>query len=760
MVEVDKQELNEAKDSNQTNPETEGGDVVNPTPETPPKEDTPVEEKPQSVDPVAEMDIEEQEYSDEEFKRYVDLYDRTMTDIEQGQIVMGRVLAVTDNEVLVDIGFKSEGSIPIDEFGEPPEVKVGDKVEVFLDDIEDADGQLILSKKKATFMRLWDKVVDVHNQGGTIEGRCMRRIKGGIVVDLMGVDAFLPGSQIDVKPIRDFDALIGQVYEFKIVKVNRLRKNIVVSRRALLEESMAEQREEVLDTLEKGQIREGMVKNITDFGVFVDLGGVDGLLHINDLSWGRVKHPSEVVKLDEKIKVVVLDFNDAKDRISLGLKQLQPHPWKEIDQKYPEGAVVKGKVVSIADYGAFVELERGVEGLVHVSEMSWTRHGVHPSKMVSVGEMIDVKILSVDKDRKRISLGIKQLYPDPWEEIDKKFPVGTKYKGRVRNMTNFGAFVEMEEGIDGLIHISDLSWTKKIKHPSEVLKKGEEVEVIVLEVNKDDRRVSLGFKQLTEDPWPAFEEAYKVDSVTKAKVIRFVDKGVIVELPLGLEGFVPLSQMPEPSIAKVQQNLKVDDELELQVIEFDRNNKRIVLSRKRLLDEGKDKGDSGEVDDVKAYMQKGDEAPTLGEMAGQEAEEKPEKAEKKGKEQKKAADSETSSGDEPVQEDKPTSEAESDVGEESDEKTEEVSEPPDVPKTDEVGEESKEDAIALNEDKPAEESTPPAEEVSESTADESVESMESDNKQDKDKDDDSKDEASLEEDSSEEEAPEKDAKKE
>ena len=575
-----------------------------------------------------DINNEEKKYSDEEYQNFVEFYDKTLSDIRQGEIVMGRILAVTDQEVLIDIGFKSEGSIPITEFDDPSEIKIGSKVEVYLETIEDADGQLILSKKKATFMRLWDKVVEIHEQGQTIEGKCVRRIKGGIVVDLMGVDAFLPGSQIDVKPIRDFDALIGQALTFKVVKVNRLRKNIVVSRRALLEESVAEQRTTVLKELEKGQVLEGTVKNITDFGVFIDLGGVDGLLHINDLSWGRINHPSEVVKLDQKVKVVVLDFNDAKDRISLGVKQLQPHPWENVEKRYAVGSVVEGKVVSIADYGAFLELERGVEGLIHVSEMSWMRHNVHPSKIVTVGDVIKVKILSLDKERKRISLGLRQLTDNPWENIEEKYPVGSKYKGRVRNMTNFGAFVEMENGIDGLIHISDLSWMKKIKHPSEVLKKGEEIEVVVLEVNKAEHRVSLGFKQLTEDPWPAFEEAYKVNTITSGKVVRFVEKGLIVELPLGLEGFAPLSQMVESSIAKLGQSVKVDDELDFAIIEFDRANKRVVLSRKLVIElEKKSKSEAGK-SEIEAFTEKTEAKPTLGEISGQEVKKDEEKESK------------------------------------------------------------------------------------------------------------------------------------
>jgi small subunit ribosomal protein S1 len=628
MVDVEKPEQNEMTDELHPTHSMEGGDL-----KADPEEKAKSDQKPVKKESANILDDEEKDYSDEEFEKFAQLYEQTFNEIQEGQIVRGRVLTITDNEVLVDIGFKSEGSVPREEFGDPPEVTVGDTVEVFLDTLEDSDGQLILSKRKATFMRLWDTVVDVYNENGVIDGTCVRRIKGGIVVDLMGVDAFLPGSQIDVKPIRDFDALIGQTYTFKVVKVNKLRKNIVVSRRALLEESMAEQKEKVLAQLEKGQICKGAVKNITDFGVFVDLGGVDGLLHINDISWGRINHPSEIVKLDAEIEVMILDFNDEKDRISLGLKQLQPHPWENIKDKYPEESVIKGKVVSITDYGAFVELEKGVEGLIHVSEMSWTRHGVHPSKMVTVGDMVDAKVLNIDKERKRISLGLKQLTDDPWEEIEQKFPIGTKYTGRVRNMTNFGAFVEMDEGIDGLIHISDLSWTRKIKHPSEVLKKSEEVEVVILDVNKKERRVSLGFKQISEDPWPAFENSYKVDTVTTGKVVRFVDKGLIIELPLGLEGFVPLSQMEETSMDQVSQKLKVGDEDTFVVTEFDRINKRVVLSKKKVKD-----AEAGKTD-VDDYMAKQSAPPTLGEVTGletpEEEKEPDKKSAKKSKSEKK-----------------------------------------------------------------------------------------------------------------------------
>ena len=682
MVDEEKNTKNEMTGEMTPEAPVKGGEVN----ETKGKE--PVKQETKAIN-FDDMFIEEDEYSEEEYQRFVDLYSRTLIDIEEGQIVQGRVLAITDKDVVVDIGFKSEGAVPKEEFQDISSVKVGDSVDVFLDTLEDVDGQLQLSKRKADFMKLWDQVVEVYNEGGTIEGTCMRRIKGGIVVDLSGVDAFLPGSQIDVKPVRDFDALIGQKFTFRIVKVNRMRKNIVVSRRSLLEESMAEQRGEILKTLEKGQVREGTVKNITDFGVFVDLGGVDGLLHINDLSWGRVNHPSDVVALDQKINVVVLDFNDAKDRISLGMKQLSPHPWEGIQDKYPEGSVVTGKVVSIADYGAFIELENGVEGLVHVSEMSWTRNIVHPSKLLNVGDQIEVKILNVDKDRKRISLGIKQLTPDPWEGIEEKYPIDSKHKGRIRNMTNFGAFIEMEDGIDGLIHISDLSWTRKVKHPSEVLKKNEEVEIVVLDMNKEERRLSLGYKQVSADPWPAFEEAYQVGTITQAKVIRFIEKGLVVELPLGLEGFVPLSQLHESSMAQVAQNLKEGEEIELQIIEFDKDNKRVILSRKKLTEDVKRKQESAEKAEVDAFMEKQSKAPTLGEIAGDDvetAQEKPEKKKSATKSKKTKQDKEAEDQEKKPKEEKETKSKATKMASKKSEKKEDKS---DKKKTDEKAKESK-----------------------------------------------------------------------
>ncbi len=523
---------------------------------------------------------EEEEYSSEEYEELSKLYEETISDYVEGELIFGKILSIGDKEVTIDIGFKSEGTIPIEEFTKPEELKIGDDIEVFIDNIEDSEGQLVLSKRKVDFIHSWERVIDSYESGEILQGKCIRRIKGGIVVDLDGIDAFLPGSQIDVKPIRDFDAFIGQTMDFKVVKVNNLRKNIVVSHRVLVEEEMKEQREKILANLEKNQILEGTVKNITDFGVFIDLGGVDGLLHINDLSWGRVSHPSEIVAFDETIKVMVLDFNEEKDRISLGLKQLQPHPWENVTKKYPVGVVVKGKVVNISDYGAFIELEKGVEGLIHISEMSWTQHIKHPSKILAVGEIVEAKILSIDEEEKKISLGLKQLEPDPWDTLGEKYPIGSRHEGKVRNLTNFGAFVELEEGIDGLIHISDLSWTKKIRHPGEVVKKGDTIEVIVLNVDRENRRISLGFKQIKENPWDLFEEVYKLGTITKGKIVRLIEKGVIVELPDVVDGFVPLSHLKKPNITKPSDGYKVGDELELCVIEFNKEAKKIVLSEK------------------------------------------------------------------------------------------------------------------------------------------------------------------------------------
>jgi small subunit ribosomal protein S1 len=521
---------------------------------------------------------DEREYSEAEFQELSKLYEKTMSSISEGEIVKGRVVHIGDSYVAVDIGFKSEGAVPVAEFPNIKELKIGEEVEVFLESVENKDGQLILSRKRADFMRVWERVVKAFDTGEVLKGRCMRRTKGGIVVDLLGIDAFLPGSQIDVRPVRDFDAFIGKEMDFRVVKVNHPSENVVVSHKVLVEEELAGQRKSILESLEKGQILEGHVKAITDFGVFVDLGGVDGLVHITDLSWGRISHPSEVVKLDQTVNVVVLDFDQEKKRISLGMKQLLPHPWENIELKYPVGTKVLGKVVSLTDYGAFVEIEKGIEGLIHISEMSWTQHIKHPSQMVSMGQMINAVILSLDKEGKKISLGMKQLEPDPWLTLLQKYPVSSKHTGVVRNLTNFGVFVELEEGVDGLVHISDLSWTKKIRHPGEVVKKGDKIDVVILGIDVDQRRISLGHKQIADNPWEAFETTYKVGTPVEGKIVRIIEKGVIVELPLGVDGFVPLSQLSQTPVKNISESFHVDNVLPLQVIEFDKDNKKIVLS--------------------------------------------------------------------------------------------------------------------------------------------------------------------------------------
>ncbi|TFB09833.1 30S ribosomal protein S1, partial [Candidatus Marinimicrobia bacterium MT.SAG.3] len=529
------------------------------------------------------------------------LYNDSLNDIAEGDVTEGRVLAVYDNEAIVDIGFKSEGIVPIEDFNSGDLPKVGETIEVYLERLEDETGQLVLSKKKADFMRIWKRVVEGFNNDEIFEGRILRRVKGGMVVDLLGLDAFLPGSQIDVKPIQDFDKYVGNTYELKIVKLNESRKNIVVSRRELIEEDLKEKRHEVLAGIEPGHVMPGRVKNITDFGVFIDLGGVDGLLHITDLSWGRVNHPSEVVSMDEEIEVVVLNYNSETDRISLGYKQLQPHPWEKVEERFPVDTMVKGKVVSITNYGAFVELDKGVEGLIHISEMSWTQHIKHPSNVLSLGEEVEAKILKVNQEDKKISLGLKQLTPDPWENIEDKYKVGTIHNGKVRNLTQFGAFVELEEGVEGLVHISDLSWTKKVRHPKEVVKKGDEIEIKVLDISRENRRISLGHKQVSEDPWPTFEEEYGLDKHVECKIIKVLDKGVTVELPEGGEGFVPLSKLTGHKVRRAAEIVEEGESVNLKVIEFNKEDKKIVLS---YIDYLTDKGEEEPADRLEKAQKK------------------------------------------------------------------------------------------------------------------------------------------------------------
>ncbi|MDX9856349.1 MAG: 30S ribosomal protein S1 [candidate division Zixibacteria bacterium] len=534
-------------------------------------------EKPE-VEAVKITDISGVVYDKDEYDAMVNMYDSTIKDIKEGEIVQGRVIGVTLDDVIVDVGFKSEGLIPMDEFTGISSVAVGDEIEVFLEQIEDSHGQLLLSKQKADFMRVWDRIRDIHDAGETVEGKIARRIKGGVVVDIMGVDAFLPGSQISLRQVPDFDALIGDAIEVKIIKLNKSRRNIVVSRRVVLEEERERMRATLLNEIEVGQIRQGVVKNITDFGVFIDLGGVDGLLHITDMSWGRIRHPSEMVSLGENIDVKILDYDDNTSRISLGLKQMTPYPWENIEHKYPIGKKITGTVVSITDYGSFVELEKGIEGLIHISEMSWTQHIKHPSKIMSVGDHVDAIVLSVDKDNEKISLGIKQLEPDPWTTIEDKYPVGKIVAGRVRNLTAFGAFVELEEGIDGLVHISDMSWTRRIQHPSEVMKKGDKVDVKVLKIDHENRRISLGYKQLSDDPWPELARKYSIGSECLGTITKVLDRGVVVDLGDGVEGFVPTNQLTTKEVADPSGMFSEGESIPLQVIEFDRGQHKVVLS--------------------------------------------------------------------------------------------------------------------------------------------------------------------------------------
>ncbi len=524
-------------------------------------------------------ELDRPEYEEAEFDQLSQMYDESFSGIKEGEIVQGLVVNITPNEALVDIGFKSEGAIPIKEFGDDPSViQIGQEVEVFLENVEDLEGRVVLSKQKADFMRVWDGIKEAHDNGSTVRGRLMRRIKGGIVVDLLGVEAVLPGSQIDIRQVKNFDQYLGNEYEFKIIKLNKARRNIVVSRRSVLEEEREKMRQALVSELEDGQIREGVVKNITDFGAFIDLGGLDGLLHITDMSWGRVSHPSEMVSIGDRIRVKVLNYDRERERISLGLKQLTPHPWENIGDRDPETTTTTGKVVSITDYGAFVELEEGIEGLVHISEMSWTQHVRHPSKLVSIGDMVEVMVLKLDVENQKISLGMKQTDPDPWETLDNRYPSTTRLEGTVKSLTNFGAFVEIEEGIDGLVHISDMSWTRRIRQASEMFKKGDVIPVVVTDIDQKRRRISLSHKLSFENPWPQLAETYAVGTETRGKVSRLLERGVVVNLENDVDGFVPLSQLGIDDLENPRQSFDLEHEVPLKVVEFDEEQKKLVLS--------------------------------------------------------------------------------------------------------------------------------------------------------------------------------------
>ena len=508
-------------------------------------------------------------------------YDASLNTIKDKDVTEGTVISLNNREVVVNIGYKSDGIIPLNEFRYNPDLKVGDKVEVFVENQEDKKGQLILSHKKARAAKSWDRVNEALENNEIIKGYIKCRTKGGMIVDVFGIEAFLPGSQIDVKPIRDYDIFVGKTMEFKVVKINQEFKNVVVSHKALIEAELEQQKKDIIAKLEKGQVLEGTVKNITTYGVFIDLGGVDGLIHITDLSWGRVNHPEEVVSLDQKLNVVILNFDDEKKRIALGLKQLQPHPWDAFDPNLKVGDKVKGKVVVMADYGAFVEIAPGVEGLIHVSEMSWSQHLRSAQDFMKVGDEVEAVILTLDREERKMSLGIKQLKNDPWENIEEKYAIGSKHTAKVRNFTNFGVFVELEEGVDGLIHISDLSWTKKIKHPSEFCQLGDEIEVQVLEIDKENRRLSLGHKQLEENPWDVFETIFIVGSIHEGTITELLDKGAVIALPHGVEGFATPKHLTKEDGSSANQG----ETLQFKVIEFNKDAKRIILSHSRIFED-------------------------------------------------------------------------------------------------------------------------------------------------------------------------------
>jgi small subunit ribosomal protein S1 len=572
------------------------------------------------------------------------MYNDTLSAIKVNEVVEGTVISMNKREVVVNIGYKSEGVVSLNEFRYNPELANGDKVEVYIESQEDKKGQLVLSHKKARALKSWDRVNESLEKNEIIKGYIKCRTKGGMIVDVFGIEAFLPGSQIDVKPIRDYDIYVGKTMEFKVVKINHEFKNVVVSHKALIEAELEQQKKEIIAKLEKGQILEGTVKNITSYGVFIDLGGVDGLIHITDLSWGRINHPEEIVQLDQKLQVVILDFDDEKKRIALGLKQLTPHPWDSLDANINVGDKVKGRVVVMADYGAFIEIAPGVEGLIHVSEMSWSQHLRSAQEFLKVGDEVEAVILTLDRDERKMSLGMKQLKTDPWEKIEEKYPMGSKHTAKVRNFTNFGVFVEIEEGVDGLIHISDLSWTKKIKHPAEFTNIGENIDVVVLEIDKDNRRLSLGHKQLEENPWDVFETIFTVDSIHEGTIIEVTDKGAVVALPYGVEGFVT----PKHLIKEDNRPAKLDEKLPFKVIEFSKGAKKIIVSHsrvhedvKRAVSDAERKATSDTTHKTAKKMKTSMEKTTLGDITDlmaiktemEKKESKKKKAEKKPKEE-------------------------------------------------------------------------------------------------------------------------------
>jgi small subunit ribosomal protein S1 len=616
---------------------------VQPEPENEPVTSIKIKSEPRT--PVSAEDFDWDAFESEElrsspkYKEYESQYDETLSTVAVDEVVIGTVIQMTLREVVINIGYKSEGVVSLNEFRYNPNLKVGDKVEVYVESQEDKKGQLLLSHKKARAINSWDRVNASLEKDEIITGYIKCRTKGGMIVDVFGIEAFLPGSQIDVKPIRDYDVFVGKTMEFKVVKINQEFKNVVVSHKALIEAELEQQKKEIIAKLEKGQVLEGTVKNITSYGVFIDLGGVDGLIHITDLSWGRVNHPEEIVQLDQKLNVVILDFDDDKKRIALGLKQLTSHPWDSVDPNMNIGDKVKGKVVVMADYGAFVEIAPGVEGLIHVSEMSWSQHLRSAQEFLKVGDEIEAVILTLDRNERKMSLGIKQLKADPWQNIDEKYTVGSKHTAKVRNFTNFGVFVEIEEGVDGLIHISDLSWTKKIKHPAEFTSIDADIEVVVLEIDKENRRLSLGHKQLEENPWDVFENLFTMDSIHEGTVVEVFDKGAVIALPYGVEGFVT----PKHLVKEDGMMAKVDEKLMFKVIEFNKSAKKIIVSHSRVFEDEKKaaeapvKKSEPESPKKSARKQKSNsEKTTLGDISQlaalkEEMEEKENKASKKSK---------------------------------------------------------------------------------------------------------------------------------
>ena len=546
---------------------------------------------------ISAEDLTQNKEEDEIPQKEQDRYKSTLTDITEKEIITGRIIGINEKDVLIDIGFKSEGIIDRNEFSENNIPEVGEKIEVFLEKIEDESGKTILSKEKADFLSRWKELREVFDNEKIIKGKIIRRIKGGMVVDLNGVQAFLPGSQIDVRPVKDFDQFLDKEIDLRVVKFNEFRKNVVVSHKAIIEESLAEQRDELFKKLEVGSVVDGRVKNITDFGVFIDLGGIDGLLHITDLSWGRVNHPSELISMDDTLSVKIIDFDQEKKRVSLGLKQLTPHPWENVATQYPEGSKITGKIVSMTNYGAFVEIEPGIEGLVHVSEMSWTRHVKNPSEMFTLGDEVEAVVLSIDTEERKISLGSKQLQDDPWDAIEEKYIVGKDVKGKVINLTQFGAFIELEEGIDGLIHVSDLSWTRIIRHPKELLEKGKKIEVKILEVSRESRRISLGLKQMQDDPWPELSKTFESGKKVEGEIVRILEKGIILLLDHEVEGIVPFSKKIKKNRKSLLSEYKVGQKISAVVIEIKPDDKKVIL----FIDElGGDKSSTNE--DIQQFL--------------------------------------------------------------------------------------------------------------------------------------------------------------